>query len=302
MPVAAAQPTGKRSKRGRLSEGRPTKCTPEVTACIAESISLGLTDHEAAAIAGVSLFTLSRWRRDPEFSDALRKATAIRLQNRLKTIESRVDNWQAVGWLVERQLPSRFARPEIQLNLIQQNNVTANALSITISAAEVKQIEDAASTERQNVREMFARYRQGAVDYGNGGEKRLLDVEAEQVETESTEDEAVRKRARDKFAQYNPEQPARQMPIVRKDGDEMRTGFWDLFASGDTERAVEYNTARFVAKEIVRLCLGPKAAQSVAFDPSSICVADVLAEIQRLSGPAGWALINKKSGYIAHSS
>src|SRR6516225_2088999 len=157
MPVAATQPTGKRSKRGRLSEGRPTKCTPELTACIAESISLGLTDQEACAIAGIQPCTLSVWRRNPEFVNALRKATAIRLQNRLKTIESRVDNWQAVGWLVERQLPSRFARPELQLNLIQQNNVTANALSITISAAEVKQIEDAASTERQNVREMFAR-------------------------------------------------------------------------------------------------------------------------------------------------
>jgi hypothetical protein len=53
MPVAATQPSGKRSKRGRLNEGRPLKRTPELTATIAESISLGLTDEEAAAIADI---------------------------------------------------------------------------------------------------------------------------------------------------------------------------------------------------------------------------------------------------------
>jgi hypothetical protein len=95
MAVAATQPKPQRvSKRGRVNEGRPTKRTPELTAQIAESISFGLTDQEAAAIAGITPFTLSVWRRNPEFVDALRKATAIRLQNRLKTIESRADNWQ----------------------------------------------------------------------------------------------------------------------------------------------------------------------------------------------------------------
>jgi hypothetical protein len=241
------------------------------------------------------------WRRNPEFVDALRKATAIRLQNRLKTIESRVDGWQAIGWLIERQLPSRFARPEIQLNLIQQNNVAMNSLSITISEKEVKELEGQAAIERERVKEMFARYRQSSVVYSDGGEKRLLDVEAEQVETESTEDEATRERVRDKFASYRPEQPATQSPIVRKDGDENRTGFWDLFASGDPKRTVEHSTAIFVAKEIVRLCLGPKAAQPVSFDPESICVSDVLIEIQRLSGPMGWQLLQKRAGYVAHS-
>jgi hypothetical protein len=188
----------------------------------------------------------------------------------------------------------------------------------------VREIEDEAVVERKNVREMFARYRQGTADY-NGGEKRLLDVEAEQVASKEAEtrpqinasdfasevasdtdseakDEATQERVREKFAQYKPEQSTPQPPIVRKDGDEQRKGFWGLFASGDPQRAVEYNTARFVAKEIVRLCLGPKAAQSVAFDPESITVEDVLAEISRLSGPVGWALIQRKSGYIAHSS
>src|SRR6516164_1732953 len=100
MPAAATQPTGKRSKRGRLSEGAPTKHTAKITACIAESISLGLTDEEAAAIADVQASTLSEWRHIPEFAEALKKATALRLRDRLKMINARVDNWQALGWLV----------------------------------------------------------------------------------------------------------------------------------------------------------------------------------------------------------
>jgi hypothetical protein len=39
---------GKKSKRGRLGEGRPTKRTTEAVAKIAEAVAIGLTDEEAA--------------------------------------------------------------------------------------------------------------------------------------------------------------------------------------------------------------------------------------------------------------
>jgi hypothetical protein len=58
----------------------------------------------------------------------------------LRTIESRVDNWQSISWLCERQYCSRWAKPEVLLNLIQQNNVTENHLSITITAEEYKKL------------------------------------------------------------------------------------------------------------------------------------------------------------------
>ena len=44
---------GKRSKRGRLGEGRPTKRTPEMVAKIAEAVAIGLTDEEASLLAGI---------------------------------------------------------------------------------------------------------------------------------------------------------------------------------------------------------------------------------------------------------
>jgi hypothetical protein len=56
------------SKRGRVGEGRPTKRTPEVVAEIAEAVAIGLTDEEAAVLAGVNPDTMTEWRKDPEFS------------------------------------------------------------------------------------------------------------------------------------------------------------------------------------------------------------------------------------------
>ena len=55
-------------------------------------------------------------------------------------IEARVDNWQSISWLVERQYYSRFAKPEVQISLSNSLNQTVNALSITISPEEIREI------------------------------------------------------------------------------------------------------------------------------------------------------------------
>ena len=46
---------GKKSKRGRVGEGRPTKRTPEVVAKIAAAVAKGLTDREAGLLAGSAM-------------------------------------------------------------------------------------------------------------------------------------------------------------------------------------------------------------------------------------------------------
>ena len=45
---------GKKSKRGRAGEGRPTKRTPEVIGKIAEAVAIGLTDEEASLLTGIN--------------------------------------------------------------------------------------------------------------------------------------------------------------------------------------------------------------------------------------------------------
>ena len=159
MPAAATRPTGKRSRRGRLSGGAPTKRTSEVIQKIADAIALGLADDEAASLAGISDMTLTKWRRDPEFVGKIKNAVSTRLAMRLSRIGSGVDGWQGTAWLLERLYPSRFSRPEVQISLQNTFNQTTNALTIVISKEEYQQINAQAEESRAKVREMFGRYR-----------------------------------------------------------------------------------------------------------------------------------------------
>jgi len=117
---------GKKSKRGRVREGRPTKRTPEVVAKIAEAVAVGLTDREAGLLAGDRHDTMTEWRKDPEFSEAIERATAQRLLLRLGRVEAGEQGWQGTAWALERLHPARFARPEV-LNQIAVVNAGGKA-------------------------------------------------------------------------------------------------------------------------------------------------------------------------------
>jgi AraC-like DNA-binding protein len=95
--------------------GRPTKRTPEITDQICEAISYGLTDEEVAALAGIDDSTLTRWKKDPEFCGAIKRAVAMRKLDRLKRIESGALGWQGTAWAMERLYPKEFGRPEVLL-------------------------------------------------------------------------------------------------------------------------------------------------------------------------------------------
>ena len=76
-----------------------------------------------------------------------------------------MENWQAIGWLIERQFPTRFSKPEVQISLSNSFNHTVNALSITISPEEAREIEARAAPERVKVRRMVDEYQ---LRRGNG--------------------------------------------------------------------------------------------------------------------------------------
>ena len=117
-----SEPAHSISKRGRVGEGRPTKRTPEVVARIAEAVAIGLTDEEAALLAGINPDTMTEWRKDPEFSGAIKRAGAQRLLLRLERIEAGEQGWQGTAWALERLHPARFARPEVmnQIAVVNQ--------------------------------------------------------------------------------------------------------------------------------------------------------------------------------------
>jgi hypothetical protein len=106
--------------------GRPTKRTPEVVEKIAQAIASGLTDQEAAALANVHPDALRRWKKDPEFADAIAGACAQRLQQRIQRVEAGDPNWQSSAWLLERCYGTRFSKPEVQISAQAniQNNLT----------------------------------------------------------------------------------------------------------------------------------------------------------------------------------
>jgi hypothetical protein len=120
-PMIQIEPERKLSNRGRHGEGRPSKRTPEVVATIAAAIATGLTDEEASLVAGINSDTMTEWRKDPEFSGAIKKATAQRLLLRLERIEAGEQGWQGTAWALERLYAHRFARPEVmnQIAVVQ---------------------------------------------------------------------------------------------------------------------------------------------------------------------------------------
>ena len=126
------------SKRGRVGEGRPTKRTPEVVAKIAEAVAIGLTDEEAAVLAGINPDTMTEWRKDPEFSGAIKRATAERLLMRLERIESGEQGWQGTAWALERLYPQRFARPEVmnQIAVVNQGGKVSTERVIVLPGEE----------------------------------------------------------------------------------------------------------------------------------------------------------------------
>jgi hypothetical protein len=163
MPATFSNPK-KVSKRGIVGDGRPTKQTPETIKKLCDALAMGLNDEEAALVAGIADQTLRNWKRDSFFVEKIKRAVTLRLYKRLKRIESGGEGWQGTSWCLERLYGARFAKPEVQI-AFNNNSVTQNFLSISISGAEAKAIEAEAGPIRERVAAMFEHYRPAL---GNG--------------------------------------------------------------------------------------------------------------------------------------
>jgi hypothetical protein len=111
---------------GLAKDARPSACR-KWSAKIAEAVATGLTDEEAALLAGINPDTMTEWRKDPEFSGAIKKATAQRLLLRLERIEAGEQGWQGTAWALERLYPHRFSRPEVMNQIAVVNQGGGNA-------------------------------------------------------------------------------------------------------------------------------------------------------------------------------
>ena len=94
--------------------------------------SYELTDEEVAALVGIDDLTLTRWKKDPEFCRAIKKAQAMRLLIRLKRIEKGETGWQGSAWAMERQNPARFGSPESRLRRRDAVNEDETGLKVAL--------------------------------------------------------------------------------------------------------------------------------------------------------------------------
>ena len=81
---------------------------------------------------------MTEWRKDPEFSGAIKKARAERLVLRLACIESGEQGCQGTAWALERLYPHRFARPEImnQIAVVNQGDKVSTERVIVLPGEE----------------------------------------------------------------------------------------------------------------------------------------------------------------------
>jgi hypothetical protein len=224
----------------------------------------------ACAHAGICLDTFIDWRRrDPAFHAEVECAVADCALRRLQGVERHgKENFAALCWLLERRHPELFGRPEIQLNMISQNNTVENHLLIHITGTEATAIELQAQPVRDAVGEMFRQYR----PTGNG-EGRVHNIEATPVS------EVVR------------EPP----PIThRGDSDAQNPLFWRTLVSSSPESKITKTTAVFVIRTLLLQTLGFKANRiTVNFADDPVTLGDMFGLLEKLGGPAGWQLAQK---------
>lgn len=86
------------------------KATEKTIEVILSAISEGLTQREAATLAGISEDTLSLWKRDSDFSEQIRQK---QIENKLRHIkvinQASEKHWQASAWWLERKYKEEFS-------------------------------------------------------------------------------------------------------------------------------------------------------------------------------------------------
>jgi hypothetical protein len=265
--------------------GRPSKKTPQAVSRILKVVRTGLPLKFAAQAGDIDEETLALWRaNDPEFAQALTHARLAAVEDRWELIkkaasgtEEKPGDWRAVAWQLERSHPLDFARPEVALTL-QQNNVTQNFLSISISEKDAREIEAEAAPIREGVQAMFQAYRPGAKGNGEG---KVHDVEAKLVSEQS-------------------QQPSvgQQPPIThRGDSDAQNPAFWRRLITSPPECKVAKNTAVFAIRTLLLQTVGFKGHRADITFSDDPTLEEMFSRLEQLGGPACWAKAQALAGF-----
>jgi hypothetical protein len=87
----------------------------------------------------------------------MKEAVADRLLKRLKRIERGENDWQGTAWIVERLMPHRYSKPELQISLNSAQE-SGSGIKIMFSLEKAQAIEADARPIREKVRRMLDDY------------------------------------------------------------------------------------------------------------------------------------------------
>ncbi len=89
---------------------RKNKATVQTLEKILSAISQGLTQRDAATLAGISEDTLSLWKRDSDFSEQIRqKEIEYKLSHIENITVASKKSWQASAWILERKFKDEYS-------------------------------------------------------------------------------------------------------------------------------------------------------------------------------------------------
>jgi hypothetical protein len=314
----------------RHKAGRPTKKTPARCKAILKGIESGWPYAVACSSAGTTYESFSTWcRTDEHFAAQVARAEAVAIRTNLELIQdaARDKIWPAAAWLLERRHPELFARPEVQLNLIQQNNISTQGAtgpsfetaivsdleflglkgheSYTHHPAErpAREIEATVSSvpeDLSGVLKVVNRPGSAVISESQARESRRR---VEQVEAQIEQLLKTKRAGNGSHAaipEPSPGAPTALVPtlIVMPAGEPgPGPGWWRSLTTGSGEREIERATAEKVCRLIVEDVFGRLRAQQtpVSFEESSpILLRDVHQAIEDLCGSEGWKALIKR--------
>lgn len=128
------------------------KITPALQKTITELLWLAFTDEQIALFCDLSSKTIQRMRAGL-VCPAIKKGEIKREAIYRKRVWSGKGYWQGAAWFLERKYPHQFAKPEIQLNVNNDNRQVHQTL--IISAEVAGQINDRMKATKSKVQQLL---------------------------------------------------------------------------------------------------------------------------------------------------
>ena len=248
--------------------------TPAIVDALLKAVASGAPYVICCAAVGINADTFYDWkRRFPDFGERVEKAAATTALRMLKKIEAHgEENFTALSWILERRFPESFSRPEIQLGLTVNNQVTNNTLVITAEVAENLSRRNALINK--DLDEISAAYE---------SKQKQLNGSSSEVIAKHRDASAIREvEAESSLVENNSciELPA---PAGRT------RGWWSQLSAGDGQRGIARQAAEFVLREIVTgVSGGAKAGGLKAEWDETPTLADLWSAISEVCGEGGW--------------